>query len=76
MVCCAVMTHFSDMTDPFTQTNVNPLNKALPVELKSFLADQASKTIETSGRKNNCTIHVKANSLKMIDVFVFIPNRN
>lgn len=43
--------------------SINPL----AVELKGFPTDQASKTIETSGRENNCTIQVKANSLKMID---------
>lgn len=37
------------------------------VELKFFPTDQASTAAESSGRKNNCTMQVKANSLKMID---------
>lgn len=36
-------------------------------ELKGFPTDQASRTIESSGRKSNCTMQVKANSLKMMD---------
>lgn len=43
--------------------SINPL----VVELKGFPTDQARKTIESSGRKNNCTLQAKANSLKMID---------